>query len=350
MKSTLLTVAALLLCQAAGADTITLKSGESMEGSILREDAENYYIQVNVTESIKEEKVVAKADVKSVEKVSEEEKAFAKISELTPAPDLLEEEGYTARIERIEAFLEAYPSGSKKKSAEDMIAELKGELEVIAAGGAKMEGLMISPEEYEANAYALDEQIAAQRISDAIGRRDFLSSLRRFEDYETCFSQAAGRPIVVNQINQVLAAFGASLRESLATFDQRMERRETGLERMSQEDRTQTKKALDERYAQLNAKFEEEKAAKEKWITPDINHKQSLTEALRQVDATMKKLDSAKVIATEKPLEDVYRDTWTALGDADEEAAQTAIMEARRAKLPDIYLEKLTERAGIAPN
>lgn len=350
MKSTLLTVAALLLCQAAGADTIILKSGESMEGSILREDAENYFIQVNVTESIKEEKVVPKADVSRIKKVSEDEKAFARISGLTPAPDLLEEAGYTARIERIEAFLEAYPSGSNKKSAEDMLAELKAELEVISAGGAKMEGVMIPAEEYAANAYALDEQIAAQRISDAIGRRAFLNSLRRFEDYEARFSQAAGRSKVVEQINQVLAAFGASLRESLDTFDKRMEMRETGLERMSQEDRAQTEKALEDRYAQLDAKFEKEKAAKEKWITPDINHKESLTEALRQVDATVKALDSGKVVAPEKPLEEVYRDTWTTLGSADEEAKKTALEAARRAKLPDIYLEKLTERAGIAPN
>lgn len=350
MKSILLTAATLLTCHFAGADTIILKTGESMEGSIVREDAENYYIQVSVTESIKEEKVVSKADVTRVEKESAEEKAFAKIAELTPAPDLMEAAAYTARIERIEAFLGSYPAGSLEKKAQEMIAELKGEMEIIAAGGAKMEGLMIRPEEYKANAYALDELIAAQRISDDIGRRDFLSSLRRFEDYEARFSQASGRQQVVDQIKQVLAAFGASLKDSLGSFDQRMEMRDTGLERMSQEDRGQTKKALEERYAQLDAKFKEEKAAREKWVTPDINHKETLSEALKQVEATIKKLDSSKESEPEKPLEEVYRDSWAALRTGNEEAKKAVIAGARQAKLPDIYLEKLMEHAGIAAN
>lgn len=349
MKPNLLTAAVLLICQATEADTIMLNNGESLEGSIVREDADNYYIQVNVTRSIKEEKVVAKTDVKRIDKESEEEKAFKEISGITPTPDLLEEEGYTARIQKIEEFLEAHPSGSMKSKAEQMTAELKAELEIISAGGVKMQGLMVQPEEYDANAYALDEQIFAQRIKNDIERRDFLGSLRRFEDYEARFSQAAGRAEVVDQIKQVLAAFGASLKNSLAAFDQRMQTQDAGLERMSQSDRNQTKKALEDRFAELDAKFEEEKAGDEKWITPDINHKESLIEALKQVESTMKKLESSKASMVDKPLEDVYRESWKMLGSADEEAKKAAMDKARGAKLPDIYLEKLSERAGIAP-
>ena len=322
-----------------------------MEGSILREDAANYYIQVHVTATIKEEKVVAKADVKSVEKESPEDKDFVEISKLIPAPDLLEAEGYAARIASAEKFLEKYPAGSQKKAVEDIIVELKSEMETVSAGGAKMGGLMIKPEEYAANAYAFDEQIAAQRITDAIGRRDFLTSLRRFEDYDADFSQAAGRAEVVDQIKQVLAAFGASLEESLSSFEMRMERRDVGLMRMSGEDRAQTKSALDERHAETEAKFQAEKNSKEVWVTPDVNHKESLTESMRQVNATKRRLESSKTMnAPEKSLEDVYRDTWTALGSGDETEKKTILDGARRAKLPEIYLEKLTERAGIAPN
>lgn len=348
MKPIILTAAALLICQAAGADTIVLKSGKSIEGSIVREDAENYYIDVNVTKSIKEEKPVAKADVLSIEKDSEDTKAFAAISGLTPTPDLLEEDAYAARIAKIEEFIVAYPDSSFKKPAEKMVEELKGEMEIIAAGGAKIEGLMILPDDYAANAYAFDEEVAAKHIHDAVSRRDFLSALRLFEDYEASFSQAAGRAVVVDKIKQVLAAYGASLSQNLDSFDKRMEMRATGLERMSPEDRAQTQKALDEQHAALEAKFAEEKAAKEMWITPDANLKESLTEALRQVDAQSKKLESGKATpATEKPFEELYREIWSALGSGDADAKKNTLDVARKAKLPDIYLEKLTERAGI---
>ncbi|MEP2775136.1 MAG: PTPDL family protein [Luteolibacter sp.] len=349
MKSIILTAAALLICQASQADIIFLKSGESIEGTILSEDAEKYIIQVNVTKSIKDEKTVAKADVKRVDRETADAKEFGSISRLVPAPDLLTVEEYAARIAKFAEFIETYPNSPLKKQAEVRIEELKAEMEVIEAGGAKMGGLIISPEEYAANAYSLDNQIAAKRINDAVGRRDFLSALRLFSEYEKDYSECVGRPEVVEKMQQVLAVYGASLQENLDSYDKRMEMRATGLERMSAEDRAQTQKALEEQQAKIDERFDAEKASQEKWITPDSNHKESLSEAMRQVESEMTRLESSKAIpAPETPPGQVYRETWIAVGSGDDESKKAALDVASRAKLPAIYLEKLTQRAGIA--
>lgn len=351
MKSILSAAAVLLICYAANGDTILLKSGESVEGLILREDAENYYIKVKVTKSIKEEKIIAKADVQSIEKETEDSKAFAGIVGLVPTPDLLEIEEYTARIETVTAFIGAYSDSPLMAEAEKILAELQNEFEAVSAGGAKMEGLMINEENYAANAYAFDEVISATRIHADIARRDFLGALRRFEDYEANFSLAAGRGEVVEKIKQVLVVHGGSIQQSLNSFDKRMEMRATGLERMNPEDRSKSKKALETLQAAIRAKFEKEKAANETWITPDTNLKESLIDALRQVESQMSKLESEKTTpALEKPLEEVYRETWASVISGDAASKKALLSEARNARLPEIYLEKLAERAGIALN
>lgn len=351
LSSLFIAAAALVVCHTAHADRVILNSGDSIEGTIIREDDAHYYVQVQVTKSIKEEKIVPKADVKSIERESGDAKAFEPLSGLVPAPDLLEVEEYATRIATIEEFIKAHPESSLKEEAEKMVEELRGEMEIVSAGGVKMGGLVISSQDYAANAYALDEAIAAKRIESDVARRDFLGALRGFEKYQTSFSQAAGRAEVVEKIKQVLAIYGTSLRRNLESFDVRMEKSMMGLEQMAPEDRSQTQKALESQKAQIEKKYSEEKASRIKWITPDTNLKQSLTDALRAVESEAKKLESGRAApAPEKPFEELYREAWRALDEGDDEAKAKIIDDARRARLPDAYLEKLTERAGITTN
>ena len=79
----------LALTLPAVADTFFLKDGTTMEGKILRQDATAYFVEVNVTKSIKDERSIAKADVVKVEREQPDLIAFVELSKLIPAPDLL---------------------------------------------------------------------------------------------------------------------------------------------------------------------------------------------------------------------------------------------------------------------
>lgn len=345
------TVIASCLClvQSAAADVLVLTDGEKIEGRVIREDADNYVIEVAVSETIKDEKIIPKSEVISFEKQPADEKAFAEISDFVPTPELLGVESYEARIAKVEEFLNDFPESGKVAKAKEIFDSLNEELDVVKAGGIKLGEEMVSAADYEANAYEYDAIIAANEIDAAINRRDFLDALRFFSAYDETFSNAAGREELVEKIKQVLAAFSATLDSSLASLDSRIERRKAGLERMSPENRVRTKRALEDEMASIEERFEKEKSEKVEWVTPDAYHKESLDAARRRVESEIRRLESKRnTVSPETPLAEVYRNAWARLAGGSEEEKKTLLGELKSAGMPEVYLVKLRERAGIA--
>lgn len=342
----LLAACSLLSFFSAQADVVVLKNGENIVGTIVREDDEKYVVEVNVTGTIRDEKTIARADVVRIERQPEDEKAFLKLAGLAPAPELLPVEGYEERIAQLEGFLKEYPDSSNAAKAKELIESLKEELAVISAGGIKFGEGIIPADEYEANAYEYDARIAEKKIRDAASRRDMLGALRMFDEYEARFGQPVGRDGLASLMLQVLAAYGASIADNLASLDSRLSERESGLSRMAPDDRARSERALKEQMDELTERFNEEKSSRMKWVTPHAFHKESLDEAQRQVTAEVARLGK-EAPAPETPLAEVYRSAWEKLLGGTDEQKNAVIEEAKANKLPEYYLTKLRERAGL---
>ncbi len=331
------------------ADVLTMKNGEKLEGTILREEGDNYVVEVEVTTRIRDEKLVPRAEVLKIEKVPEYEKAFIKIADLSPAPELLSEEGYEERIAKLKEYIEAFPKSPKNAHVEGMIKSLEEELTLIKGGAVKFGEGIIPAEDYEANAYEYDAKIAEKKIRDAVSRRDFLSALRGFDSYETCLGTPEGHAGLASLMVQVLGAYSASIAESLESLEGRLAMRVSGLARMSPDDRAKSQRALDTELSQLEERFLQEKSEKMKWITPHAYHKESLEEAQRQVTAELTRLDQREP-DTEIALAEIYRTAWAALQAVPEEEKtdeeKKLVLEDAKA-LPETYLAKLRKRAGL---
>ena len=175
---TIIAAGCLLSMQPAAADIIELNDGQKIEGTVIREDGDDYLVEVMVSGTIRAEKRIPKADVKLIDRKGEDEKAFEAIGVPSPVPDLVEKEKYEEWLSRLEGFIKAHPHSPKAKDAKELLDVLGSEHAVIAAGGIKFGGELVSAEDYEANAYEYDAKIAEKRIRNAVARRDFLSSLR----------------------------------------------------------------------------------------------------------------------------------------------------------------------------
>ncbi|MBC7979638.1 MAG: hypothetical protein H7Y36_03640 [Armatimonadetes bacterium] len=346
-NSFLLAAICLNAAQTLFADTIILTDGKKLEGSIIREEGENYVLEVQVTDSIRDEMLVAKSQVKKIEIVTADEKAFEKIAGLVPTPERLSASGYESRIKRVEEFLQEYPKSAKVSRVKEMLEVLNDELSVVSDGGIKFGESMVSAEDYLANAYEYESKIAAKLIKDAVSRQDYLGALRRFSKYEIQFGQTEDRTQIVALIQQVLSAYGNAITDNINTLEQRLAERKSGLERMSSEDRAQTQRALDDEYAIITARFEEEKETRQGWITPEVFHKESLEEAKRQVDTEVTRLQNMPKDVPKTPLAEVYRKAWGKLDGGTDEEKKTVIEVARQAKLPQPYVDRLVERAGL---
>lgn len=342
-----LTIASVLLFSAgARADVITLKNGEKLVGNIISDDEEQLVVEVNVTASIRDEKIIPRAEVQRIELESEDSRAFRKIQDLVPTPELLSKESYEARIEMLEGFLKNYTDSSKAGDVKQMIDILEEELMVIAQGGIKFGEGMIAPEEYAANAYGNDTRIAEKRIKEAVARMDLLVALRLSDRYEETFGESEGLPVIAALMRQVLRAYRANLSESLESFESRLLKRETGLERMTPEDRVGTELAILEENESIAKRFATEKAARVKWVTPDAFHKESIDEALRQIASEIIRLER-EIPVPETPLAEVYRSAWKTISSGTDEEKMAALDDAKAKRLPEQYLLKLRERAGV---
>lgn len=345
----LLSICCLFLSAQVSADTILLNNGESYEGKIVYDDETYCLLEVQVSPGIKDEKKFLKSDIKSITKETPDIGEFEKLKDLAPAPDLMGVAEYEARIKKLEDFIKAYPRSEKLKDAKALLDALVPELEIVSAGGMKLSGNMVTAEEYAGMAYTYDQLIAVQKINRDISYRNFLGALRTFTDYESKFADGKTREDLVSKMKQVLSAYQATVNESLSTHDFRMKTREAGLARMSQEDRANTERALEEQMENVKKRYDAEKVSKNTWITPDANHKESLVEALRQVDNEMKRLNAQPRNEINLfSLEDSYREAWEKLPGASIEEQKAIIEKLKRERMPIYYLDLLNRRISPA--
>jgi hypothetical protein len=351
MKSCLpaLTAVFASLAISAAADTFEMKDGSKLEGQILREDETSYVLEVQVTRTIKDERVVPKDQVVAIQRATPDLKEFEKIASLVPAPDMLKADQYAARIRSVEKFLAEHPKSEKAGQARKILAELKAEANEVIDGGIKMSGTIVPPAEYRANQLEIDARMQELGIRSLLNQRNTLQALRAFLAFDQQFRgtepHSALRPLIIQAINSHLA----EANELLASYDGRVRERQAGLDRMGMDIRRTTEAAIAEENADLLKRFEAEKSAKVGWVTIHPYLKPSLEETL-----TFGKQELTRLSTTPSPppadTGKIFRDTLLKIrGTSNPSALSNAINEARSSGMPPKYLAILEAAAKPAP-
>ena len=323
------------------AETFTLKDGTTLEATVISEAGDTYVLEVQVTKSIKDERRIAKADV--VKRVADQPdlKAFEAIAKLVPTADLLPADSYPLHIAAVEKFLKDNRSSSKTKEAKAILETLKAEAALVDGGGVKFNGKIVSPAEYQANAFDLDARVEEAKIRRLVNDGQFLAALRAFaefdRDYRTTLSYGALAPL----IRQVIQNEVAEAKQSLATYEARVKAREVGLQQMNTEDRKVTEAAIKDETTQMDARFKAEKDAKQNWVTTSLFNKASLENTV-----TFGELEQARLAAVKTVLGvdggKAYRDLYSAVHNGGNAASiNAALTAAKTALIPPRYLAPL---------
>ncbi len=340
-------ICSLALASPGVADTFLLKDGSKLEGKILREDAESYTLVVQVTSSIKDEKIVPKSDVVKVEREQPDEKAFLPISKILPMPDLLSASDYASSIAEVNRFLKAYPDSSHVRKAKEILATLKKESDTISSGGVKVGGVMVTPADYQANELEFDANVREAKIRALVAERQFLGALREYEVFTKDFDNTAAAGSIAPLMTQVVQTYMNEAKQALATLEDREQKRMAGLERMSTDDRAVSQKAIEDETASMQARFEAEKAANVHWFTTSPYNKASLEEAVRNGETELKRLAERKPLELGKDAGRAYHEAWAMIHNGSSDAAvTTAISDAKSAGVPTPYVEKLEAAKG----
>lgn len=327
------------------ADTFILKDGTSLEGVILQEVGDSYLLEVQFSKTIKDERKVLKSDVVKIVREQHDLKAFEPLAKLYPTPDLLVPADYSRTIAAVTKFIKDFPNSTKLKEAKTMLDALNSESALVAAGGIKFNGKMLTAAEYQANAYDLDARVQEDKIRRLLATNEVLPALRLFSEFDREYATSISRGALLVPVKNVIQNHLAELKQSLAAMDAAIKKRTAGLTQMSSDDRQNTQNAIKEESDQIEASYQAEKAAKQIWITTTPYHKASMEEAIRSGEVELARINAVKITLGVEGGK-AFRDAWNAVnGGGDAAAAGAAIAAAKTALVPARYLAPLEQAA-----
>lgn len=349
MKSPSLILAGLSLSLVlpAFADTFVLKDGTRLEGKILSETADSYHLEIQVTKSIKDEKTVPKADVKEIVREKLDETAYEKLKGFVPTPDLLTTDEYDRRILAINKFIKDHPKSAKVKDANAMLEVLKTEGTAVQSGGIKLGGVIVSGDDYKANAYEIDAKVQEGRIRDTLAKGDIVGALRGITRLESDFATTSVVASIASVKRQALQSYKTQIADQLRTFDAREAERKSGLARMSGENRATTEQAIAEEDAQFARRYKAERDSQQLWTATNPYHRESLEGAREAISRAEQESSSGEGRGDGGK---AYRDAWSAIHswdgkDESKDSVKEAVNKVNDLEIPAKYVSLLADAA-----
>lgn len=164
------------------ADTIELKNGTILEGNIITDGPDSVVIEYKVTPSIKDQKTVPKEDIVKMTSVSEDEKAFKDLGNLTPPPTALDTAFYDPLVDRkIPEFITAYRYSKHVSALREAAANLEKERNRIRQGDRKVEGVWITAVEIQKDPVETQARIRLADIKLRTASGDHVGALQSYE-------------------------------------------------------------------------------------------------------------------------------------------------------------------------
>ncbi|MGA3170541.1 MAG: PTPDL family protein [Chthoniobacteraceae bacterium] len=167
------------------ADSITLKTGETMTGAIKNETATDVTIDVQVSDSITDERVIQKSDIASMQKTQPDEMAYKQLIAVQPNPQIsYSAASYDQIISSLDAFQTQYPASTYLPEIQKLEAAFKDEKKRVGAGEIKYLGQWLLP----AQAARQRVQIGGLELYDAMQQQaangGLLAALQTFDTIE----------------------------------------------------------------------------------------------------------------------------------------------------------------------
>lgn len=289
------------------ADEIRLKSGQTLTGRITYDAGDIVKIEIPVSGSIKETKIIGRADILAILKDAPDDVEFNKIQTLVPTGSLVSVEEYRKMLETgPEAFLRNFPESKHAGKVKEIRATLAEELDKVERGFMKLEGEWLSPQDKVAFKELIESKIRLLRMeANAKGNNypQLIAAMREFEVIEENYFGSPAFPKAVELAKQVVPTLGRQLQTMAAAVDYQNAEYEKALAASTPEARAQLTAARareDQAYSQA---IESDKKAGVKWVQFNPRNKQGIEEALRLAATELPRIQAFDTDALTKQAE-----------------------------------------------
>lgn len=320
------------------ADVVVLKDGKRLEGNITAENPTSIHMRYKLTAKIWDDKDISRADIAEIIKQKPEEVELIELRKETPTPDLMTAEKYEHLIQdRLRPFVNRYPGTKEAAEVEKMINQLQEEKEKVVAGGIKMEGKWLTPEEAKAQSYNIKAYEAYSSMHEKAAAKNYTGALQDFDKLSATqggYIASVYYPKAVEEIIAVLVNFEAQVEQMIKDQPTLLKMREEGLKKLVEPDLTRTKNAIEREKEQWKTTSELERRSS-KWFTPykyDIASLKALSTNIVTEKTRLKTLDIAKIAKINEAIARVMVANATAAKDAESlNAMKNAIFEGEAA-------------------
>jgi hypothetical protein len=196
--------AVLALSRSALADTVVLKTGEKIEGRILSENDAQVTVEVQVSASIKDERIIKKADIARVDKIKPDEVAWPAIKGLALGRDSFDAAEYQRAEGLLQKFLTEFPTSSHAAEAKAKLAEFSEEQKRVAKGEAKLDGKWLAKDEVDAEKVQLNGRVLYSRMARLAAAGQLVDAMNVFDALEKSYSGSSSMPEAIVLAQQVL--------------------------------------------------------------------------------------------------------------------------------------------------
>ena len=176
------------------ADTVTLKSGEVLNGKILSETSQQLVMDVLVSPGVTDTKTVAASEVKTTQRTPADEIAYQDIKGYQIDTHSLSPASYGVIIKSLDAFLKKYPRSTYHTEVQAKLEAFQHELAKVQKGNLKWEDRWYTPKEVEKHKLQLHAQMLLATMREQASRRDYIGALNTFDQLEKTYPGSATLP------------------------------------------------------------------------------------------------------------------------------------------------------------
>jgi len=309
------------------ADSVTLKTGETVEGTITGETEKDVTISVRVSGGVTDERTISKNDISSMSKTPPDEIAYQAVKDLRPAENAFTLSAFDGEIGALQGFVDTYPGSSHVAEVKKNLAEFEDERAHLEGGQYKVFGKWLSKDDAMKQRYQIASQELFESMEAQVKGRDLIGALNTFTELEKSYPGARVYPDAVDRAKQIVAALHPDIDRRLEVWQHDEEERLTNLELVAEPEKSQLIAAAKAEAKRYDTLCQNAQKSGLKWIPLLPRSEKSLTALQTTVENEEPRLDAIPVEQMHESVQALDRGR-EAIEEQDALGADSALKEA----------------------
>lgn len=247
-------------------ETLILKNGEKVEGTIILEKQDQILIDVNVSAAITERKTFKTEEIEEIVRLAPDAADFKPIANLQLSENSSTIETYDRVLNEIlDPFVRKHPDSNHRPRVEELREAFFEERLRVAAGEVKLDGRWLEAEEVTKRRTEIDARVALNTMRDAASRGDHIATLNAFDVIERDFKGQLVYPDAVLLAQSALNAMGRDVPRLIEAHAIELVEWKAGVERTRETRRQPLVDARAQEEASYDARIAHATASGERW-------------------------------------------------------------------------------------